>query len=170
MLSEVLRLKEEKRLKKIAKERMQEEEFEITFKMDKSRGPMTNKQLSKVSRKLSRSVYGGTPKGSQDSILVAEPDEEYNQRVCMQRMATNVGKSLLFRGLTSVNTSTNRAVSKVDLPSRLPSFERLTALNNHAFDIGKDSYEYIDGQYFKKVRTLTEKDYFGEMALQRSYR
>ena len=54
-----------------------------------------------------------------------------------------------------------------EVPFRMPSFVKLTALNNHHFEIGGEEWEYIDGMYFKKISVLETGSSFGEIALQR---
>jgi len=55
-------------------------------------------------------------------------------------------------------------------PKRMPNFTRVNALNPHYFEIAGEEYEYVKGQYFKKVATLKAGDSFGEMALNRRCR
>ena len=60
--------------------------------------------------------------------------------------------------------------SVVVYPKRMPSFCLITALNPHMFEIGGESYEFFNGQYFKKVMTLKAGASFGEVALQKKCR
>ena len=53
------------------------------------------------------------------------------------------------------------------VPYRLPSFVKPSALNNHVFEVNGEVYEFIDGQYFKRVSILEQGSSFGEIALQR---
>ena len=48
---------------------------------------------------------------------------------------------------------------------RIPSFARVDALNNHMFEVNDVKYEYVSGNYFKKVETLDNGSSFGEVAL-----
>ena len=34
---------------------------------------------------------------------------------------------------------------QLNLPDKIPSFSRVTSLNNHCFSIGTDEYEYVGG-------------------------
>ena len=45
-------------------------------------------------------------------------------------------------------------LSNDEVPFRLPSFIKPTALNNHAFEVNDEAYEYVNGQYFKRVSIL----------------
>ena len=53
------------------------------------------------------------------------------------------------------------------LPDRMPSFVRVDGLNNHYFAVDGEEYEYVDGQYFRKVQTMRAGDSFGQEALHR---
>ena len=66
--------------------------------------------------------------------------------------------------LTGKRNITKKA-SKVVMPSRMPSFERISGLNNHLFEIAGEEYEFIEGVYFRKVKTLGVMESFGELAL-----
>ena len=47
------------------------------------------------------------------------------------------------------------------LPKRMPSFVRVNGLNNFYFAIDGEEYEYVNGQFFKKVAILSVGDSFG---------
>ena len=53
------------------------------------------------------------------------------------------------------------------MPYRLPSFIRCRDLNDHQFEVNRETYEYVDGQYFTRVATLGAGKSFGDIALQR---
>lgn len=59
------------------------------------------------------------------------------------------------------------ALRSSQVPFRLPSFVSPTALNNHIFEANGEIYEYVDGQYFKRVSMLYKGSSFGDIALQR---
>ena len=53
------------------------------------------------------------------------------------------------------------------LPKRMVTFTRVDGLNNHCFEVEGDEYEYVNGQFFKKIQVLSAGDSFGQEALQR---
>ena len=59
------------------------------------------------------------------------------------------------------------ALRRSEVPFRMPSFVSPRVLNNHLFEANGEIYEYDNGQYFRKVATLTKGSSFGEIALQR---
>ena len=52
------------------------------------------------------------------------------------------------------------------MPKHIPAFVRVDVLNNHNFSIDGDEYEFVEGQFFKKVSTLRTGDSFGQAELQ----
>ena len=69
---------------------------------------------------------------------------------------------------TEYLVETNSALLSTDeIPFRLPSFVKPSALNNHAFEVNDEAYEYVNGQYFKRVSILGQGSSFGDIALQR---
>ena len=56
---------------------------------------------------------------------------------------------------------TSRRESSLVLPRRMPKFEPAEHLNNHYFSVGNEEYEYIDGNFYKKVETISDGDSFG---------
>jgi len=61
----------------------------------------------------------------------------------------------------------SQALNSKEVPFRLPSFVKLTELNNHYFEVGGDEYEYVGGKFFKRISTMKQGSSFGEIALQR---
>ena len=73
---------------------------------------------------------------------------------------------MVFRMLTinprlSFKAENRNKSSIMEMPNRMPAFLRVDALNNHAFLIGNEEYEFVNGQYYKRIGTLYEGDSFG---------
>lgn len=91
------------------------------------------------------------------------------------RMLTIVPESKAAKGSGAQKAQTrkslavadNLALQSSDVPYRLPSFANPNCLNNHWFEVNGEEFEYVDGTYYKRIKTLKAGDSFGEIAIQR---
>ena len=68
--------------------------------------------------------------------------------------------------MAAAGMDSSTALQSSDVPYRLPSFTQPTnCLNNHLFEVGGEEYEYFNGAYYRRVKTLGQGGTFGEIAI-----
>ena len=84
-----------------------------------------------------------------------------------RRFSTKILRTLTTKPRDSFKNMELMKAGRFQLPDKMPSFSRVTSLNNHCFSVGADQYEYIGGQYYKRIAKLSVGQSFGHVALQR---